>query len=68
MKQRKIIKEVAQLLVLAITCFNGFFFSYAFIWFAFDLPENRWALLGIGLLALASIYGVYKWIGSTPLD
>ena len=61
---RKRIIETIQLLILAISCYNGFFFAYSFIWFAFGLPENRWALLCLALLALASLFGLYKWIDS----
>ena len=61
---RKRIKETIQLLILALSCYNGFFFGYTFIWFVFGLPANRWAMLGLSLLALASLYGLYKWIDS----
>lgn len=65
---KKRIKETIQILILALSCCNGFFFGYAFIWFSFELPATWWATLGLSLLALASLYGLYKWIDNNKPD
>lgn len=65
---KKRIKETIQLLILALSCYNGLFFSYAFVWFCFDLPATWWAMLGLSLLAVASLHGLYKWIDSNKPD
>lgn len=65
---RKRIKETILSLLIAFVGYNGFFFSYAFIWFSFELPATWWVMLGLSLLALASLYGLYKWIDSNTPD
>lgn len=65
---RKRIKEITQLCTIVLSSYNGFFFSYSFIWFRFNLPATWWAMLILSLLALASLYGLYKWIDNNQFE
>lgn len=40
----------------------GFLFTYAFIWFSFDLPVTNWAGVLLVALAILTVYGFYKWL------
>lgn len=58
------IKDKAKLLILALSCYNGIFFTYTFIWFAFGLPAKRMAIVALLLFTFLSVYGLFKWISS----
>ena len=64
----KRIKETIQILIIVLSCYAGFFFGYAFIWFTFGLPATVWSLLGLSLLAAASLFGLGKWIDTNPFE
>lgn len=51
------------IMILSMT--TGFFLSYAFVWFCFDLPETRWALTLLFLLGAATTYGWVEWVART---
>ena len=40
----------------------GFWFTYAFIWYAMGLPQEDWALLVCFVLAALSDYGYITWL------
>jgi hypothetical protein len=59
---RKRIKSMAQYLILTLSCYNGIFFTYTFIWFLFGLPATRLAMIALSLFAVLSLYGLFEWM------
>ena len=51
--------------VLLFTMTMGFFFVYAYVWFAVGLPKTNWALLLCLAIAFATDYGYYRWLRDT---
>lgn len=56
------IVDFLKVFLLMFSMVMGFFFIYAFAWFALDLPVTQWAMLLLLALALLSEYGYYRWI------
>ena len=56
------INNFMKLFVLVFTMTMGFFFTYAFVWFAFDLPVTKWVTLLFFALAASSMFGYYMWV------
>jgi hypothetical protein len=48
--------------LLLFTMVMGFFFIYAFVWFAIGLPITQWTTVLLIALAMLSVYGYYRWI------
>jgi hypothetical protein len=56
------INNILKIFVLVATMTFGFFFIYAFVWFAFDLPITNWAMFLLTILAVISMFGYYYWV------
>ena len=41
---------------------QGFFLTYALVWFCVGLPQTNWALLILYAVAGLTEYGYYKWL------
>ncbi len=56
------IVNIIKLFLLVFIMIQGFFISYAFVWFAVGLPQENWALWLLYALAALSECGYIKWI------
>ena len=60
--KKEYIVNIIKLVLLIFMMVNGFFMSYAFIWFAVGLPQTNWAIGILYALACISEYGYYRWL------
>lgn len=56
------IDTALKVFVMVFTMLMGVFFTYAFVWFLFDLPAETWAIVLLFLLAVLSMIGFIFWI------
>lgn len=56
------INNFMKLFVMILTMTFGFFFIYAFVWFAFDMPATGWAMFLLTTLAVISMFGYFYWV------
>lgn len=56
------IDTILKVFVMVFTMLMGVFFTYAFIWFLFDLPATKWAIVMLFGLAALSLLGFIFWI------
>ena len=58
-KKETIVNFIKIVLLLTMMT-NGFFLTYALIWFAVGLPQTNWAILILYVLAGLTEYGYYR--------
>ena len=56
------ISDLLRLFIFVFIMTMGFFFTYAFIWFAMDLPIVLWSVALLVAITVLTEYGFYKWI------
>lgn len=56
------VKMFVQLLLMVYMVFEGFFYTYSFVWIQVGLPYAWWALLTTSILGALSTFGLFMWI------
>ena len=60
-KKENILDAIKAFLLLFMMV-QGFFFTYALIWYGIGLPQTKWALGLLYAIALLTEYGYYRWL------
>ena len=61
---KETITNCIKLALLFFTMIQGFFLTYALIWFVVGLPQTDWSIILLYVIACLSEYGYYRWIRS----
>lgn len=64
-KHKDEITHGVQVFIILEMMVNGFWLSYMWIWFKFDLPIEWWSIAITLGLAVLSMFGVWRWVANS---